>query len=195
VADSTQELLILDNSHEENSHAFTNPVMEVEWSNFVGQSSTDPGDDESTGGKVAPKVPQAFHSGGGSGASQLKSLDSDTNQNAKSDHFHIEPVAMVMERGGGGGNGGEIVVGGGGASSGEASVESTPDHTTQLLGKGKAAAAAQNAEMAEEKEEVVYVVDDGDGALSVQSSRVVSPSCPLAFPYKCFFFFFVYILY
>ncbi|KAL8622843.1 hypothetical protein ACOMHN_026964 [Nucella lapillus] len=147
--DSSQQLLIVHNREEEGS-AFTNPAMEVEWSNFVGQSSTDPDD-----------------------ADSLHSSDTATDK-ATPEHTSLppenqvvapsavnEPPPMVMDRGGGGG----------GVRAGEDSVESTPDHTTQLLKPVPEAVVRKEAE----KEEVVYVVDEGSGDFSVSSKLVAAP--------------------
>lgn len=101
--DTSQQLLIIDKRDEER-HAFTNPAMEVEWSNFVGQSSTDPEDEISVDAE-----PQ-----------DLNKSSSSSKGQRQSPLPVKEPAAMVMDRGGIG-------------SGGEESVEGTPDHTTQLL--------------------------------------------------------------
>ena len=129
--DVGHQLLITRNKDEE-QNAFTNPAMEGEWSNFVGQSSTDPDDEDIK--------PAAFDSYSPSSV--------------------VEPAAMVMDRGGGGG---------GGVGVGGDSVESTPDHSTKLL---NSSAVVEEVE----KEEVVYVVNDGGGSISVTSEAVVSVS-------------------
>ena len=137
--DTSQQLLITGNGDEERN-VFTNPAMEVEWSNFLGQSSTDPDDDNDA-------------STSGQDVSQQRSSSSDTMST-----MVMEPPPMVMDRGSFGGT--------------DDSVESTPDHTTQLL-KGATKETAQVVEEAE-KEEVVYVVGDGAGSVSVSSRLVVS---------------------
>ena len=116
--DASHQLLIIRNKDKE-QNAFTNPAMEVEWSNFVGQSSTDPDDEVAT------------HSG-----SQEVSSTAIKTSGDHSPSSVVEPTAMIMDRGGGGG-------GGGGDS-----VESTPDHSTKLL-KSSAAAVVEEAEKEE----------------------------------------------
>ncbi|XP_076464902.1 uncharacterized protein LOC143296730 [Babylonia areolata] len=139
--DSSQQQLIIHNREEEGS-AFTNPAMEVEWSNFVGQSTTDPDNDDSLqSDSQTEKVPP------------INTLPSNPVQSPTVS----EPQPMMMDRG---------VV-----QLGEESVESTPDHTTQLL---KPVAESVLAEEAE-KEEVVYVVDEGSGAFNVSSKLVAGP--------------------
>lgn len=146
ATDTGHQLLITRNKDEERN-VFTNPAMEVEWSNFVGQSSTDPDDKASTHNVSSLETSPA-------------SIKPSASDHRSSPRTAVEPTAMVMDRGG-------VTVGGG-----EDSAESTPDHSTQLL-KSSAAVVVKEAE----KEEVVYVVDDGAGSVSVSSKVVVSAFC------------------
>ena len=119
--DASHQLLIIRNKDKE-QNAFTNPAMEVEWSNFVGQSSTDP-NDEVTTHSCSQEVSSTSFKSSASGNHSPSSV--------------VEPTAMIMDRG-------SCVGGGGGGDS----VESTPDHSTKLL-KSSAAAVVEEAEKEE----------------------------------------------
>ncbi|KAK7479465.1 hypothetical protein BaRGS_00029281 [Batillaria attramentaria] len=143
TSEDTGHQLLIAEVQEEGRNAFSNPALEseAEWSNFVGQTTTD------------ASVPSSRVA---TGHTRAPSSDSRSNKSAEDWQPPVsEPVAMVMDRGGGRG--------------GNESVESTPDHMTQLLKPSEAVVKAM------ETEEVLYVVKDGAG-ISVSTDKAVTGS-------------------
>lgn len=143
--DDTGHQKLISDAGKEKKNAFSNPALEDEWSNFVGEDTKAPNlKVDNMSSVIDTQTSSASNIANPPVSTSKKPLPS----------VEDEPVDMVIDRGSN-------------SKNGNASVESTPDHTTQLL-------RPISAEVLEaEKEEVLYVIGNTTEGYTLSSELTV----------------------